>query len=209
MLPFYVGYGKNNRYLDHLNEARKSGDPKSNKLKVYSIRKILEIGLTPVIKFVDSNLSKEQATELEVFLITMIGRRNMKLGPLTNMTDGGDGNRGWTEEQREEARERNKLLGLSPPDMTGVTYSKSPEMSYLPAIIKNTGERVQVSAADPRWETKELVGINSGITFSDEWLRKNSEGVSKLKWWNNGKKCVRTIECPGPEYIRGRGKIKW
>ena len=65
--PFYVGYGKNKRYMAHLNEARKLKSTDKNSHKLNTIRKILEINLEPIIEIVDSNLSKETASELEIF----------------------------------------------------------------------------------------------------------------------------------------------
>lgn len=84
-IPFYVGYGKGNRYMDHLNEVKK-GYIGGNKHKYNKIKKLIDIGLSPIIKKVDIGLGKEQACELEEFLIKEIGRSDLKTGPLANMT---------------------------------------------------------------------------------------------------------------------------
>ena len=52
----------------------------------YKIKKLIDNGLLPIIQNVDIGLSKEQACELEEFLIKEIGRSDLKKGPLTNMT---------------------------------------------------------------------------------------------------------------------------
>jgi hypothetical protein len=44
------------------------------------------------IIIVEKNLSWEEAVEKEKFYIKLIGRKDLKLGPLVNMTDGGEGN---------------------------------------------------------------------------------------------------------------------
>jgi hypothetical protein len=90
--PFYIGYGKNNRKYSHLKEARKgnSGDhPKIAKIK--KIQKVTN--QDPYILQLNSKISKSIAIDNEIILINNIGRLDINLGPLTNMTNGGDGGR--------------------------------------------------------------------------------------------------------------------
>lgn len=84
--PFYVGKGKNDRYLEHLNESRYNNKFKSNKIK-----KIKKDGLKPIILKIYDNLDEKTAFENEIHLIKIIGRHDLVLGPLTNLTDGGEG----------------------------------------------------------------------------------------------------------------------
>ena len=90
--PFYVGKGCGNRMYSHLAEA-KSTSMCNHKLN--TIRKILDDGYEPVIKVVLDNLTEEDAFELEEFLISEIGRRDLGDGPLVNLTDGGEGFSGF------------------------------------------------------------------------------------------------------------------
>ena len=46
------------------------------------------------VQILKTNLSWEEAVELEILLIGWFGRKDLKLGTLVNMTDGGDGNNG-------------------------------------------------------------------------------------------------------------------
>jgi hypothetical protein len=163
-IPFYVGYGKNQRHFSHLNEARKSTTPKQNEHKLNTIRKILREGLEPIIEIVDSGLSKCVACELEVFLISEIGRADKNEGTLTNQTLGGDGNRDWTPRLRKIMSEKQKDMIMA----------KDPQ----------TGEKVKVHKDDPRWISGELVGqnfqeVNSNINgkLSGYILAKDSTGV--------------------------------
>lgn len=161
--PFYVGYGKNKRHLDHLKEAKKDTTPKPNQLKLNTIRKILRNGLEPIIDIVDSNLSKCQAIELEIFLISMIGTQTHKTGPLTNLTHGGDGgdtfsNNPNKENIRKKHSENNKKL---------VTM-------FDPSLSKN----IRVSVDDNRIDTGELIPLNSGKKRNKETRKLQSESSS-------------------------------
>jgi hypothetical protein len=99
-LPFYVGKGKGNRMLDHLNEKTIS-----NPYKTRIITKIQESDLYPIIIKIKENLSDKESINIEMETIAKIGRSNINNGPLTNLTNGGDGTSGWiqsdvTKEQR-------------------------------------------------------------------------------------------------------------
>lgn len=84
--PFYVGKGIGKRRYSHLYKS-----VSRNKLKINTINKILKLGQKPIIEIIfQSNLEKE-AYEKEIYLIKIIGRRDLKQGPLSNMTDGGEG----------------------------------------------------------------------------------------------------------------------
>ena len=87
--PFYIGKGKNNRYLAHLTEGTtKKG---FNPHKTRKIRKIIKHNMVPIITKLYQNISEEEAHKIEIEIISMIGRNDKRKGPLTNMTDGGDG----------------------------------------------------------------------------------------------------------------------
>ena len=142
MTPFYVGYGKKQRHLSHLIEAKSNLNPIQGEFKLNTIRKILREGSEPIIQIIDNNLSKEQACELEEFLIELIGRKDLGLGPLTNLTKGGDGNRDWTPKLREKmSNERKNKISVR--DL-------------------NTGESFLIEKTDERWISGEVVGQNFG-----------------------------------------------
>lgn len=186
-IPFYVGYGKNNRMYDHLNEAIKQPCPKPREHKLNKIRKLIREGLSPTIKVIDSGLSKDQACELEIFLISEVGRMDKKEGPLLNLTMGGDGNRDWTLENRNamSARMVGKISAKDPITQIKLQVDKSDPRwisgelvgqnygtvnsncngkldGYILAKDRNTGEVFRVKQDDPRWKDGDLVGINKG-----------------------------------------------
>jgi len=82
--PFYVGKGKNNKCYEGLKDNTKTF--KKNKIK-----KILNSGYFPVIIKYIENISEKVSFSNEKELIIKIGRLDKKLGPLTNLTDGGEG----------------------------------------------------------------------------------------------------------------------
>lgn len=88
--PFYVGLGKNNRINSHITEAKKEKGRKINKLKINTILKILKNEIEPIRYKLYENISIFSAKRLEKYLINLIGRRDLKLGPLSNHTNGGD-----------------------------------------------------------------------------------------------------------------------
>lgn len=98
--PFYVGYGRGNRKYFHLNESK----TKKNSLKLNKIRKLNSLNLKPIILTYKENLSEENAKKLEIEIITSIGRVNLNTGPLSNLTNGGDGTSGlvFSKELREK-----------------------------------------------------------------------------------------------------------
>ena len=100
--PFYVGKGgRNSRALDHVKEARNT-KRLTHKLNV--IRSMDRVG--GAIKYVFEIDFSDEASALarERELIRLIGRHDLKLGPLTNQTDGGEGTSNPSQESRERRR---------------------------------------------------------------------------------------------------------
>ena len=107
--PFYIGKGCNLRLDSHLYEAKKyleiieeesiqEEKPKYNRHKVNTINKIHREGKEVIIYKIMVNLEEETSYLLERFFIKLIGRSDKKTGILTNMTDGGEGAKGLSEE---------------------------------------------------------------------------------------------------------------
>jgi len=90
--PFYVGKGKNNRHFDHLKESELNKE-NGNIIKQRKIKKILSLNKTPIIYKIFDNVNENFAYHVENLLILDIGRVNNKTGVLTNLNDGGYGNK--------------------------------------------------------------------------------------------------------------------
>ena len=202
-IPFYVGYGKKNRMFDHLNEAKKSPKAISGEHKLNKIRKILKEGFEPRIEIVAYNLTRDEATKLEIELIEKFGRSDLGLGTLTNMTKGGDGVVEWSDEMRKrlsekckgitvykdlETGEKFKLCAgdklLENENIVGVNYGSQGVSNpngqldgYILAKDPVTGEVFRVKPDDSRWESGELVGFNKGVECHE-----NTRIAASKKW---------------------------
>lgn len=87
--PFYIGKGGTKRQLKrHLFETK---NRTKNSLKYRKIQSILKFGLIPITKKILENIKEDKAFSLEEKLIKIIGRIDLKTGPLTNLKDGGIG----------------------------------------------------------------------------------------------------------------------
>jgi hypothetical protein len=98
--PFYVGKGKNSRYLRHLKMFE------SNKPKNFVIKEHLDNNDKPIIIKYKENLSNKESLNIEVDLIKRIGRKDLSNGPLLNLTNGGEKSIGYkhTEEYKEKLK---------------------------------------------------------------------------------------------------------
>lgn len=88
---FYIGIGKTKKRAYNKSKDRSIFWHNIAK-RGYNVEVLLE------------NLTWEEACEKEKELISLYGRRDLGLGPLVNMTDGGDGGNGIVES--EETREK-------------------------------------------------------------------------------------------------------
>ena len=150
-LPFYVGKGtyqgsKTTRITDHLREAQKIINHKTgNKHKRNTIIKILKEGYNLDYKIVFETYDESLAFEEEKRLISLYGRRDLKTGILTNLTDGGDGiGSGWVMPQWLRDLRRDKMVGRNN-FMYGKNHSESSKqkMSSTKKRKFQSGELVQ------------------------------------------------------------------
>src|SRR5258707_1068073 len=88
-VPFYIGKEKGRRWAHHDRYARKG----RLGYKCAIIRDMQARGLEVIKVKLHEGLSEAIAHTYEIALIKAIGR--YPLGPLTNLTDGGDGISGW------------------------------------------------------------------------------------------------------------------
>lgn len=102
--PFYVGKGSGFRKTAHFRES--SLNWSKNPVKNAVIRKIRAVGLKPDVFVIADGLTENEAFALERKLISRFGRRDLKTGILTNLTDGGEGSSGVSQETRDKMKLR-------------------------------------------------------------------------------------------------------
>lgn len=142
-----------------------------------------------IVEIIQEDISWEDAKELEILLILLYGRMDLKTGNLVNMTDGGDGciGRKVTEEQKAKISKANK------------NFSKE---TRLKISLANKGKITSE-------ETKLKIGIkNKGKVRTQEQKEKISESLkgntrslghkhtesTKLKMSNSSKGKAKTKE---------------
>jgi len=98
--PFYIGKGCGDRMFFHLYESANS----KSKIRYNKIKKIRTEGFEPLVYKILDNVTEKEALSFESLMIKKIGRKDMKFGPLINLTNGGEGESGyiWTDESKEK-----------------------------------------------------------------------------------------------------------
>jgi len=112
--PFYIGKGKGDRVLQHERDAL--GPALSYKLN--TIRSMAKKGEPLRYRIIELFEDESQCHAREKAEILRIGRHDLGTGPLTNLTDGGEGTSGLSEETRRRIDEA--LHGPDAPGDRGV-----------------------------------------------------------------------------------------
>lgn len=185
--PFYVGKGYGNRLYKHLNETL---EKTYNPFKVRLINKIKSHNLEPIIIKLNYNLKECKAFAFEKFYIKTIGRRGKKLGPLTNLTDGGEGVTGYaySEEQNKMNSERITKYFENPLNRlkTSISTKKAMQKPEIKAKVEQGRERLKI-LFDTNEEFRTLhsentkSGMNTTKTKEKMFLR-------DLKRWSDEEK---------------------
>jgi hypothetical protein len=172
--PFYIGKGTGGRISSSLLD-------RESPFKVNKINKIKRSGFQ-ILRFkLLENLENEEALQKEIEFIKLIGRRDLKLGPLVNQTDGGDGRSNIivSKETREKIREGNiksnqirKILG---------TDKHTPEViDHLRKI--NQGENNPFFGKRHTEEVKEEQSLRVAGTSHPMWGKKHNDiTIEKIK----------------------------
>lgn len=171
--PFYIGEGKNNRFKNHLSENLKDN---CNKHKIRTINLIKRSGKKPIIIKLEENLTKKISQDYEIALIKLIGRRDLGTGPLTNLTDGGDGTVGSirTEEMKKHQSKKQKGRAKS--------YKYTEEVGEK---LRETKRQVKLNVS--------ILQYNENGDFIKEWdslqkIRDNYTSPSKIQRCCNSNK---------------------
>lgn len=169
--PYYIGKGKNNRVYK---KGKGEVNPPKDKSRII---------------FLKQNLTEEEAFKHEVYMIVVLGRKDLGTGILRNKTNGGDGtsgvvrSEGYRKKQSEAKKgEKHPNYGKPRSDETKIRMSESKKGKNHPYFGKSHSKIHKI---------------------------KISKSVKKLKWWkDNCGNVKRSIECPGETWVPGRGKLK-
>jgi hypothetical protein len=203
--PFYIGKGKYterrkySRAKQHLNEKRNRNVFKNGKIN--HIKE--ECGCIPFIEILYDNISEEEAILHEKELIAKIGRYNIGNGPLTNLTDGGEGSSGYiqskeTKDKRVESLKKSTLMETLKSEKYKNQLSKRAKEWWtderkIEKLLKqkgknnsNFGKKRSLETIEKTKETKRK-NIESGILpkITEESRQKMSESAKKRKGKKN------------------------
>lgn len=140
--PFYIGKGHGKRIYESKCECQ------SNSFKYKKIQKLKRSNLKPLtLKYIE-NLTEKESFDLEINMIKTIGRRDKKLGPLTNLTDGGEGHYGYicSEELKTIRRKNQTGKRLSEKSKKKISVSKKGYKN--PNYGKTLSEEVKKKISD-------------------------------------------------------------
>lgn len=153
--PLYIGKGKGERYKDHLSDCR-------NKIFENKIAYWKRNDIEPMIEFIETNLTEEEALELEITLIKNLGRLDKGTGPLLNLTDGGEG-----------------VSGIIPWNKGKTIGSRLTEKGSKKISEANKGK--------PKSNGKKVSEALKGKPKSEEHKKAISESLKGNEPWNKGK----------------------
>ena len=109
---FYIGIGKTKRRITSKDSRNKYWKNIINKTRYDS-------------EIIAENLTWEDACELESFLIQLYGRKDNNTGILSNMTDGGDGSKGFKHTEEFKEKIKIKMHNRKISDKTRLKMSES------------------------------------------------------------------------------------
>ena len=127
---FYVGVGKR-KGRSHTHYGR-------NKHWHHIVNKV---GYS--VQIIAENISYQEALDLEKNLIKTIGRKDLGLGPLVNMTDGGEGSLGHMQSEGTRSKRRDSMIGKNKREKSEETrkrISLGVNMAFINKLINKYGE---------------------------------------------------------------------
>ena len=203
--PYYIGKGQGNRAYNKNRRVR----PPKYKSKII---------------FLKQNLTEEEAFKHEIYMIAVLGRKDLGTGILHNRTDGGEGvsNQGTPEQRSEKARK--SATKLTPEQWSEIARkretNKTPEQRSEIARKRETNKtpeqrseiaRKREANKTPEQRSEKARKSAAKLT-PEQWseiARKMSNSKKDKKWWTDGFGNTKfMIECPEEGWVRGRGKLK-
>jgi hypothetical protein len=168
--PYYIGKGEKDRiYKKKKNEIQ----PPKNKSRII---------------FLKRNLTEDEAFKHEIYIISVLGRKDLGTGILRNRTNGGEGGSGSIRSDETKKKIGDSLRGKPHLPHTGETRKK---------MRKYAGNR-------PKEHNKKISESNKGKPAHNKGKKMSDEQKLKLKLANTGK--VHTEETKLKIALKSRGK---
>lgn len=192
--PFYVGKGSNERYKDHRYQAQMTRNkPGRKSYKIAIIHKLWRQEIDFEEDIFLSNLTEQEAFELEKQAIKVYGRYDNKTGILANVTDGGDGPTGYI--HLEETKQywskirKGKQAGKNHP-YYGKKHSKETRQKLSESHLGQTPWNKGLKGVQTAWNkgipmsehvTQACIKANKGRKDTIESRKRKSESA-KIGW---------------------------
>ena len=202
--PYYIGKGCGKRAYRQLNHNVKT-PPKDR------------------ILILKNKITNEDAKKHEKYMIAVFGRKNNGTGILRNLTDGGEGVSGLkqTEQSREKMRKPNTKEHNDKVRKTIKQKWENDEYDKKEWRKRNLGKKQSEETIKKKSESlkkyykknKKVITEEQKKQISETLKKKYKNGERKIvppspnltgKWWNNGQKNTRMVECPGDDWKLGK-----
>ena len=168
--PYYIGKGRGRR-IDNPNTHYSGLPPKERRI------------------YLKQNLTEEDAFKHEIYMIAVLGRKDLGTGILRNLTDGGQGKSGWIMGEQTKEKIKKSNTGQIRSDESKKKMSVAAK-NRKPNFLGKT-------------HTKEVKNKLSEL-YKGKLFPGKHNCSSGTKWWNDGQINKRSVECPGKEFIPGR-----
>lgn len=171
---FYVGIGKSEKRAYNVSNNRSSFWKSIVNKSEYSV------------EIIAKNLSWEEACELEILLIKEYGRKDRRKGSLVNLTDGGDGAKGYKRTIAREFSEETRIKMSEAQKRNGISESQRLNINYG---FKNMSEESRYNMKKNQFKTKRIVNTKTGEFFESAKELSEFTGISydKIKNQLNGR----------------------
>ena len=154
--PYYIGKGRGKRIYS--TKGRTFLPPKGANRKI----------------FLKKNLTEEEAFRHEIYMIAVLGRKDLGTGILRNLSDGGEGASGW--KPNEETRKR-MSEGQKGKNVSQKTREKISQLHKGKTLSEETKRKVsEAMKGRVPWNKGKKLG-----PLSEEHKRKVSEALKKYK----------------------------
>jgi hypothetical protein len=196
--PVYVGKGAGDRDLSHWSRGS------HNKPFQDFISHLKQRGLVATCQRVFETEDEAEAFAKEIELIALYGRRNLKMGTLFNLTDGGEGGSGtvWTFEQK-AATGRISLDKWQRPEYRAKVVAAQTVAQGTPEARSKKSVSSTEAWADPATRTKRQTGIKRARNTVASKTKTSKQ--AKAQWGNPEYAAMQTTN---NKEIANRAEVK-